>query len=103
MMEITVLFTLGRNRATLWRIKQVTLRRTQRMKRLVLVCLAAGSLTTQAQLFSPSALGGAFWGSMIGGIAGSDCHHGFSGSGAAIGAGVGLLVGALAGEANRHD
>jgi uncharacterized protein YcfJ len=42
-------------------------------------------------------------GSLIGGIAGSDCHHGFSGEGAAIGAGVGLLAGALAGEARRHD
>ena len=74
------------------------------MKKIVLTFVAAGTLlSAQAQLFSPEAWGGAFWGSLIGGIAGSDCRHGFSGEGAAIGAGVGLLTGALAGEARRHD
>lgn len=64
---------------------------------------SATLLSAPAQLFSPEALGGAMWGSMIGGIAGADCHDSFSGEGAAIGAGVGLLVGALAGEARRND
>src|SRR6185295_15147191 len=57
----------------------------------------------RAQLFSPESLNGAFWGSLIGGIAGGDCRHGFSGEGAAIGAGVGLLAGAVAGEVRRYD
>jgi uncharacterized protein YcfJ len=75
------------------------------MKRLALVCVAAGSLvvSAQAQLFGPSSLNGAFWGSLIGGMVGSDCHHGFSGQGAAIGAGVGLVAGAIVGEANRYN
>jgi len=60
-------------------------------------------LSVQAQLFSPESVGGAFWGSLIGGIAGGDCHHGFSGEGAAIGAGVGLIAGAIAGEARGYD
>ena len=60
-------------------------------------------LSARAQLFSPESIGGAFWGSLIGRIAGGDCHHGFSGQGAAIGAGVGLLAGALVGEARRQD
>jgi len=73
------------------------------MKMIFLSCLvSAALLPAQAQLFSPESLNGAFLGSLIGGIAGSDCHHGFSGEGAAIGAGVGLLAGALAGEARRH-
>jgi uncharacterized protein YcfJ len=74
------------------------------MKTIFLSCLVSTAiLSAQAQLFSPDSLNGAFLGSLIGGIAGSDCHHGFSGEGAAIGAGVGLLAGALAGEARRHD
>ncbi len=85
------------------------------MKKLVLTCLASAALlSARAQLFSPEALGGAFWGAMIGGLAGGGhhgySHHGnycssggFSGEGAAIGAGVGLLAGALVGEARRQD
>jgi len=74
------------------------------MKKLILTCLAGGTLlTAQGQLFSPESLGGAFWGSLIGGIAGGDCRHGFSGEGAAIGAGVGLIAGAIAGESRRYD
>jgi uncharacterized protein YcfJ len=74
------------------------------MKKLFLTCLMSAALvTTRAQLFSPESLSGAFWGSLIGGIAGGDCRHGFSGEGAAIGAGVGLLAGALAGEARRYE
>jgi uncharacterized protein YcfJ len=74
------------------------------MKKTILTCLVGATLlTAQAQLFSPESLDGAFLGSLIGGIAGSDCRHGFSGNGAAIGAGVGLIAGALAGEARRRD
>jgi uncharacterized protein YcfJ len=74
------------------------------MKKLLVTVMASATLlSAPAQLFSPEALGGAMWGSLIGGIAGADCHNSFSGEGAAIGAGVGLLVGALAGEARRND
>ena len=74
------------------------------MKRLILTILAAGALTSaSAQLFSPQALDGALLGTVIGGIAGGNHHHGFSGSGAAIGAGVGLLAGAVVGEAQRKS
>jgi uncharacterized protein YcfJ len=74
------------------------------MKKLLVTLMASAALiSTQAQLFSPEALGGAMWGSLIGGLAGADCHESFSGEGAAIGAGIGLLTGALAGEARRHD
>jgi uncharacterized protein YcfJ len=74
------------------------------MKKLFVTMVASvAMLSAQAQLFSPEALGGAMWGSLIGGMAGADCHDSFSGEGAAIGAGVGLLVGALAGEARRND
>ena len=73
------------------------------MKKLVLTILILGALLpARAQLFSGDALGGAFLGGLIGGIASSDCHRGFSGNGAAIGAGVGLLAGALVGETRRN-
>ena len=74
------------------------------MKRLILTILTAGALTSApAQLFSPDSLNGAFLGTVIGGLAGGNHCHGFSGSGAAIGAGVGLLAGAIVGEARRND
>ena len=74
------------------------------MKRLILTILAAVVLTSaSAQLFSPEAPNGALLGTFIGGIAGGDRHHGFSGNGAAIGAGVGLLAGAVAGEVQRRN
>ena len=73
------------------------------MKKLLLTLLTvAALLPAHAQLFSPSSLNGALWGSLIGGFAGADYRRGFSGDGAAIGAGVGLLVGALAGESRRN-
>src|ERR1035438_2717981 len=73
------------------------------MKRLILTILTAGALTSApAQLFSPDSLNGAFLGTVIGGLAGGNHCHGFSGSGAAIGAGVGLLAGAIVGEARRY-
>ncbi len=74
------------------------------MKKLIVIAVACGGLVgAQAQLFSPEAVNGALLGTMIGGIAGSDCHHGWSGEGAAIGAGVGLLAGAIVGEAQRQS
>ena len=73
------------------------------MRKLFWMCaLAAWTLSSPAQLFSPESLSGAFWGSLIGGTVGGDCHNGFSGEGAAIGAGVGLLAGAIAGESRRQ-
>ncbi len=81
------------------------------MKKLLTAILTAGTVVSaQAQLFSPEAFGGAAWGAMLGGIIGADshghhghCHSGFSGEGAAIGAGIGLLTGALVGEARRNS
>ena len=74
------------------------------MKKLILITLASSVLAgAQAQLFSPEAFGGALLGTVIGGIAGSNCHHGFSGNGAAIGAGVGLAAGAILGEVRRQN
>ena len=74
------------------------------MKKLILTIVAAGALATaQAQLLSPQAFNGAVLGTFIGGIAGGDCHHGFSGEGAAIGAGIGWLAGALVGAAERQS
>lgn len=75
------------------------------MKRAVLALLASGAfaLPGHAQLFGPESLTCGVFGALIGGVAGGDCRHGFSGEGAAIGAGVGLLAGALIGEANRQS
>lgn len=75
------------------------------MKRLAILWVAAGTAVcpASAQLFGPESLTGGLFGAFIGGMAGADCHHGFSGEGAAIGAGVGLLAGALVGEANRRS
>jgi len=85
------------------------------MKRTILTCLASATLlSAQAQLFSPEALNGALFGGLIGGLIGGSgnngcgynyygCGNSFSGQGAAIGAGVGLLAGALVGEARRND
>ena|SRR5674476_610042 len=74
------------------------------MKRLIVTILAAGALmNASGQLFSPESLNGALLGAFIGGIAGGNCHHGFSGNGAAIAAGVGLLAGAVVGEVNQQN
>lgn len=80
------------------------------MKRLLLTCLlSAALLPVRAQLFSPEAFSGAAMGALIGGaVGGSSYSYGcgsynsFSGQGAAIGAGIGLLAGALVGEANQR-
>ena len=74
------------------------------MKKIALTLLAAAlHLSAAAQLFSPESFSGALWGSLIGGVVGGDCRHGFSGEGAAIGAGAGLLAGAILGETRRQD
>jgi uncharacterized protein YcfJ len=80
------------------------------MKKLLLTCLlSAALLPARSQLFSPEAFSGAAMGALIGGaVGGSSYSHGcgsynsFSGQGAAIGAGIGLLAGALVGEANQR-
>lgn len=68
---------------------------------MLIVVLALPS--ARAQLFSPESLHGAFWGAMIGGAVGSDRHCGWSGDGAAIGAGIGFALGAVAGESRRQQ
>ena len=80
------------------------------MKKLLWTCLlSAALLPARAQLFSPEAFSGAAMGALIGGaVGGSSYSYGcgsyntFSGQGAAIGAGIGLLAGALVGEANQR-
>ena len=74
------------------------------MKKLALTVILLSTMLVpgRAQLFGPEAWSGAFFGSLFGGLAGADCHHGFSGTGAAIGAGVGFTLGAIAGESNRR-
>jgi uncharacterized protein YcfJ len=74
------------------------------MKKVVifLLCLAA-LRPAHAQLLHPEAVEGAFLGAFIGGLAGGNHCHGFSGESAAIGAGVGLLAGSLIGESRRND
>jgi hypothetical protein len=69
---------------------------------LTLVLLSSMLVSGRAQLFGPEAWTGAVFGTFFGGLAGADCHHGFSGTGAAIGAGVGFTLGAIAGESNRR-
>jgi uncharacterized protein YcfJ len=72
------------------------------MKKLALILLSGAALMpAQAQLLRPESVSGALWGGLIGGIVGGDRCHGFSGEGAAIGAGVGLIAGTLAGQARR--
>src|SRR5437762_1572332 len=67
------------------------------MKKIVLTLWATAlHFSAQAQLFSPESFSGALWGSLIGGVVGGDCRHGFSGEGAAIGAAAGLVLGSIA-------
>lgn len=83
------------------------------MKKLLVTVMASATLfSARAQLFSPEALNGALIGSLLGGMIGGSSYdncgyyngcNGFSGQGAAIGAGVGLLAGALVGEARRSQ
>ncbi len=73
------------------------------MKKIALILLSIVLLLpAQAQWLRPEPLQGALWGGLIGGIVGGNRHHGFSGNGAAIGAGVGLIAGTLASESRRN-
>lgn len=74
------------------------------MKKLIAIWIAGATfLSAQAQLLSPQSVNGALWGGLIGGVIGGDRCHGFSGNGAAIGAGVGLLAGSLAHNSSRYS
>jgi len=80
------------------------------MKKLLVTGMAGATLlSAHAQLFSPEAFNGAMFGSLLGGLIGGSgnnyygCGSGFSGQGAAIGAGVGLLAGALVGQARQNE
>ena len=60
------------------------------MKRILAILTATAALqSATAQGLPPESFGGAFWGTMIGGAVGGDRHCGWSGDGAAIGAGIG--------------
>src|SRR5688572_8489916 len=73
------------------------------MKKVAVILLSLTALVpSQAQWLRPEPLHGALWGGLIGGIVGGDRCHGFSGEGAAIGAGIGLLAGTLASESRRN-
>ena len=61
-----------------------------------------------AQLFSPESIQYSLLGAFIGGVAGGNNHYhcgyyGWSGEGAAIGAGIGLVAGTLIGETRRQQ
>lgn len=75
-----------------------------KMNRILAILITAVALqSAPAQLLSPESFQGAFWGAMIGGAVGADRHCGWSGDGAAIGAGVGFALGAIAGETRREQ
>lgn len=71
------------------------------MKQVIFAALMTATTlsTAQAQLFSPESLGGAVVGGIAGGLIGG---HGHRGEGIAIGAGAGLLMGALASSYERR-
>lgn len=74
------------------------------MKKVVFLLLgSAALLPAQAQWLRPEAVQGAFLGGWIGGLAGADRCHGFSGKTAALGAGIGWLAGTVLGEARQHN
>jgi uncharacterized protein YcfJ len=73
------------------------------MKKIAWILLGVVSLLpASAQWLRPEAVNGALWGGLIGGVVGGNRHHGFSGNGAAIGAGVGLIAGTLTSESRRN-
>ena len=72
------------------------------MKKVAVILLSFSALApARAQWLPPEAVEGALLGTFIGGIAGGNHCHEFSGEGAAIGAGIGLLAGSLIGESRR--
>lgn len=74
------------------------------MKKLLTIWIALTTLASaQAQLLSPESLNVAVWGGLIGGTLGGNRCHGFSGNGAAVGAGIGLIAGELTRESRRHN
>lgn len=74
------------------------------MKKVVVILLSCVALVpSQEQRLRAQPLEGALWGGLIGGIVGGDRCHGFSGEGAAIGAGIGLIAGTLASESRRNS
>lgn len=74
------------------------------MKKVAVILLSLAALApARAQWLHPEAVEGALLGTFIGGIAGGNHCHEFSGQGAAIGAGVGLIAGSILGESRRHD
>lgn len=73
------------------------------MKKVTIAALIAATTLSgsQAQLFSPESLGGALVGGVAGGLIGGHRHRG---EGIAIGAGTGLVLGALTSSyGNRYD
>jgi uncharacterized protein YcfJ len=70
---------------------------------LVAVCAMNSA---NAQLLHPEAVQYSMLGAFLGGVVGAENHCGhyhWSGEGAAIGAGIGLVAGTLVGEANRQQ
>lgn len=62
----------------------------------LLAALALSAVPAKAELFSSSAAGGALLGGIAGAIIGNNSGHGNGAQGALIGAGAGLLLGAMA-------
>ena len=74
------------------------------MKKIVTILLGcAAVIPARAQWLPSEAVQGAFWGGLIGGIAGGNRCHGFSGESAAFGAGIGLIAGTIVGESRRNN
>lgn len=74
------------------------------MKKVVTILLSCAALIpAQAQWLPSEAVHGAFLGGMIGGFAGGNRCHGFSGESAFIGASIGLIAGSIIGESRRNN
>jgi hypothetical protein len=73
------------------------------MKRAIAILVVVQACRAAWAGLPPESFGGAFWGTMIGGLWGGNCHDSWSGKNAAIGAGIGLAVGTLAGESRRAE
>src|SRR5689334_4937834 len=71
-----------------------------RTKYLIILGLSVGAtLPTQAQLFTPEGFAGAGFGALTGALIAGPCH---AGTGAAIGAGAGFLLGTIAHHEREH-